>query len=142
MGEPDNFGARERIAEAGDGGKGVDNVAEGAEAHDEKTRLRHAGPCGWHRVASAWNDLWDRRRWLRGCRGGRRRRARGRCRRCSRCPWRERWDAILRAIFRRSVRGKSRRSPRPGGRRREGRGLVRREWGGQGLSAGERWSRR
>jgi|SRR5580704_1879835 len=44
--EPDDFGARERVAQAGDGGKGVDDVAEGAEADDEETRLRHAGPCG------------------------------------------------------------------------------------------------
>jgi hypothetical protein len=57
MREPDDFGSRERVAQAGDGGKSVDDVAEGTEAHDEETRLRHAGPCGWRQEASAWNGL-------------------------------------------------------------------------------------
>src|ERR1700730_8170579 len=141
MGEPDDFGAGERLTQAGDGGEGWDDVAEGAEADDEETRIRHAGPCGWHREASAWNDPWDRRRWLRECRGERRRRVRERSRRCSRCLWRGRRGAILRGVFRRWVRGKSRCSPRSGERAREGRGLAHRELACSGLSEGGRWNR-
>ena len=61
MGEPDDFGARKCGAKSGDGGKGVDDIAERAEADDEDTRLRHAEPCGSCRRASAWSGLSDRR---------------------------------------------------------------------------------
>src|SRR5256885_15324686 len=48
MRQPNDFSFRERFTKAGDGGKRVDDVTEGTETHNQKTRLRHAAPCEWN----------------------------------------------------------------------------------------------
>src|SRR5580692_7098467 len=102
--DPDDFCAWKSLAKSGDRGKRVHDVAESAEAHDQKARLRHAAPCERTLRDHAWNDLWDRRRWRLGCRDAERSLVRELFPRCSRFLWRERRGGDLRGATRRSVR--------------------------------------
>src|SRR5260370_5389911 len=95
MGHPNNFSFWKRFAQASDGGKGVDDISEGAKTHDQETLVRHAAPFERIRAALAWSDPWGHQRWPRGCRAEWQQRAPARSRRCRRGLWPGHQGAVL-----------------------------------------------
>src|SRR5882762_6093830 len=67
MRQPNDFSIREGLAQAGNGGKCVDDISERAKTHYQETRLRHAAPCERIRGILALNDPWGHLRWPRAC---------------------------------------------------------------------------